>query len=250
MRPILLQIGMLRVFSYGFFVALGIVAATLWMVRQVRKEGKSPEFVLDIVLLAAVFGIIGARLFFVFLYEPEYYLAHPLRIFYLPEGGLAFYGALIFGLAAILIYLFRKGIPVLSFLDLVAPATALGYAVARVGCFMNGCCYGKPTTVAWGVVFPVIDGLQRHPTQLYASAASLLIFFILVLMFRKGTRFSGQIFCISLILYGLCRSVVELFRENTELQGGASTASLTALLLSVVGGLFYLYLSRRSKLQQ
>ena len=62
MRPILLQIGMLRVFSYGFFVALGIVAATLWMVRQVRKEGKSPEFVLDIVLLAAVFGIIGARL--------------------------------------------------------------------------------------------------------------------------------------------------------------------------------------------
>lgn len=159
-----------------------------------QKGGKSPEFVFDSVLIGVLSGIIEARLFFVFLYDPGYYLSNPLQILNLQQGGLAFYGGFVFGLATILIYLYRAHIPVLSFLDLAAPATALGYAIARFGCFMNGCCYGKPTTVAWGVVFPVIDGLKRHPTQLYSVIAGFLIFILLVWITRRGFVFGGRLF--------------------------------------------------------
>ncbi len=249
MRPILFQFGNLRIFSYGLFMALGILAATIWMVQQVKKEGKSPEFVFDSVLIGVIAGIIGARLFFVFLYEPSYYLSNPLQILNIQEGGLAFYGGFVFGLAAILIYLYRAQIPVFSFLDFAAPATALGYAIARFGCFMNGCCYGKTTTVMWGVVFPVIDGLKRHPTQLYSVGAGLLIFIFLVWVTRRGVHFQGQAFCLFLILYGMSRSVIELFRENTQLSGGAIEASLAALGLAVIGGLLYLFLFKRKRAQ-
>jgi phosphatidylglycerol:prolipoprotein diacylglycerol transferase len=249
MKPVLFQFGNLRIFSYGLFMALGILAATIWMVQQVKKEGKSPEFVFDSVLIGVLSGIIGARLFFVFLYDPGYYLSNPLQILNLQQGGLAFYGGFVFGLATILIYLYRAHIPVLSFLDLAAPATALGYAIARFGRFMNGCCYGKPTTVAWGVVFPVIDGLKRHPTQLYSVIAGFLIFILLVWITRRGVCFRGQAFCLFLIFYGISRSVIELFRENTQLSGGAIEASLAALGLAVVGGLLYYYLFTRKRAQ-
>lgn len=247
MQPVLFRIGSLNLYSYGLFMALGVIAATVWMVQQVKKEGKSPEFVLDVVLIGVIFGIIGARLFFVFLYQPGYYLENPLRILYIQEGGLAFYGGLVLGLVAVVIYLYRAHIPVLSFLDLAAPATALGYSIARFGCFLNGCCYGKATTVPWGVVFPVVDGLKRHPTQLYSMLAGFLIFIFLVWVTRRGVRFQGQSFSLFLILYGVSRSVIELFRENTQLSGGAIQASLVALGLAAAGGLLYLYLFTRRK---
>ncbi|HBG22939.1 MAG TPA: prolipoprotein diacylglyceryl transferase [Peptococcaceae bacterium] len=242
MREVLFQIGGLRIFSYGFFVAVGILVATIWLVQQVKKEGKSPDVVIDTVLIGVIAGIIGARLFYIFLYEPEYYLANPLRILYTWEGGLAFYGGLLLGFVCILIYLFRVRIPILTFLDLAAPATALGYGIARFGCFMNGCCYGKVTTVPWGVVFPVIDGATRHPTQLYSILSSFLIFIILLWIKRRGARFRGQLFSLALILYGLSRSVIELFRENTQLSGGSMEASMAALSIAAFGGIIYLFL--------
>jgi len=251
MHPVLLEIGTLKIYSYGLFIALGILAATIWMVRQVKKEGKPPEFVLDIVLIGVIFGIIGARLFYVFLYEPAYYLSHPLHILYIREGGLAFYGGLLLGLAAILIYLYRRRIPILAFLDLAAPATALAYAIGRFGCFLNGCCYGKATAVPWGVVFPVVDGLKRHPTQLYSVLAGFIIFILLLWVKRRGVRFQGQLFALFLILYGVYRAVIDLFRENAQLSGGPPQASQAALILACSGVLLYLILFiRRNKQTQ
>lgn len=246
MREVLFQIGGLRIFSYGFFVAVGILVATIWLVQQVKKEGKSPDFVIDVVLIGVIAGIIGARLFYIFLYQPEY-LANPVQILYIWKGGLAFYGGLLLGFICILIYLFRAQIPILPFLDLAAPATALGYGIARFGCFMNGCCYGKVTTVPWGVVFPVIDGATRHPTQLYSMLSSLLIFIILLWIKGRGARFRGQLFSLALILYGLFRSVIELFRENTQLSGGPMEASMAALVIAAFGGIIYVFLFIRSK---
>jgi len=243
MHPILFQWGFLRVYSYGFFVALGVLAATLLLVKKVEKQGRSPQFVIDLVILMVVAGIIGARLVYVFLYEPGYYLAHPLQILMLSQGGLAFYGALLFGLLAGYLYLRKIGVPFLAFLDLAAPAVALGYSFARIGCFLNGCCYGIPTTLPWGVVFPVVDDLPRHPTQLYSLLSGLIIFIILELCSRR-IRFRGQTFSLFLILYGLSRSVVELFRENPFMWGG-KIASLTALAMALAGGLLYLFLSRQ-----
>ena len=247
MRPILFEIGNLSIYSYGFFVALGIAVATLWMIYHSKRWNKTPDLVLDCVLIAVISGVIGARLFYVFLYEADYYLAHPLEILFIQQGGLAFYGGLLSGLLAIVIYLLIRRIAVLPFFVFFAPATALGYVIARFGCFMNGCCYGKETTVPWGVVFPAVDGLTRHPTQIYSMLAGLLIFILLVWKSQKGIRFPGQIFSLFIIFYGLFRSVIELFRENTELTGGPSEASLVALLLAVMGGVLYYVLSRRVK---
>ncbi|HHW41846.1 MAG TPA: prolipoprotein diacylglyceryl transferase [Syntrophomonadaceae bacterium] len=243
MHPILFQWGFLRVYSYGFFVALGILAATLLLVKKLEKQGKSAQFVIDLVILMVVAGIIGARLVYVFLYEPGYYLAHPLQILMLSQGGLAFYGALLFGLLAGYLYLRKIGVPFLAFLDLAAPAVALGYSFARIGCFLNGCCYGVPTNLPWGVVFPAVDDLPRHPTQLYSLLSGIVIFVILELVSRR-IRFRGQIFSLFFILYGLSRSVIELFRENPFIWGGW-VASVTALSVALLGGLLYIYLSRQ-----
>ncbi len=247
MKPILYELGSITIYSYGLFMALGILAATIWLVQKVKKEGKSTEFIFDCVLIGVVLGILGARLFFVFLYERSYYLANPLQILNLQQGGLAFYGGFVLGLVGILFYLYRKGISVTYFLDLAAPATALGYAIARLGCFMRGCCYGKPTTVTWGVVFPIVDGLKRHPTQLYSVLAGLIIFIILVWIMKRGARFPGQIFSLFLIFYGISRAVIEFYRENVQLSGGPIEAVLAALFLAVIGGLCYYLLSRKER---
>lgn len=246
MRPVLFQLGGINIYSYGFFVALGIIIATLYLTRKMSREGGSPDTVIDLTLIVVVSGIIGARLAYILLYDPWYYLSHPLHILMFQEGGLAFYGAFILGFLAAVLYLRKAGIPVLAFLDLVSPAVALGYSVARMGCFLNGCCYGKPTELPWGVVFPVVDGLRRHPTQIYSLLAALLIFGILLWKTRRGIRFQGQIFSLFLILYGLLRAGIELLRENNQIAGGSGTASLAAFALAVAGSLFYLYLGHRS----
>lgn len=244
MRPILFQFGWLRVYSYGFFVALGILAATLWLVRKVEKKGVSAQFVIDFVLLVVIAGIVGARLAYIFLYDPGYYFSHPLQIFMLQQGGMAFYGSLVFGLIAAIVYLRKARIPILAFFDLAASSVMLGYAVGRFGCFFRGCCYGRPASGAWGIVFPAVDDLTRYPTQLFSVAAGLLIFMILELISSR-IRFRGQVIASLFILYGLTRSVIEYFRENSSFWGGG-TASLAAFGIAVAGGAVYWYLAQKA----
>jgi phosphatidylglycerol:prolipoprotein diacylglycerol transferase len=227
-HPILFQFGFLKVYSYGFFMALAILAGSLWLMHKVKRKGVAAQFVIDFILL----------------YDPGYYLSHPLQIFMLQQGGLAFYGAVLFCLVAAVIYLHTTRIPVLAFLDLAAPCLMLGYAIARIGCFLNGCCYGIPTNLPIGMVFPVVDDLPRYPTQLFSMAAGLLIFAILEGVSSR-IRFRGQVVALLFILYGLTRSVIELFRENSTF-GGGGVASLAALCVALAGGVFYFYLARKN----
>jgi phosphatidylglycerol:prolipoprotein diacylglycerol transferase len=245
MHPILFQVGDFKVYSYGFFVALGILVAVLVTMGKFRKAGESPQIVLDLAVVVVVFGLVGARLGYVFLYDPVFYLTHPWRILFIQEGGLAFYGALLLGLVAAVAFLRKKRFPFFVFADYAAPALALGYAIARIGCFLNGCCYGKPTTVPWRIVFPTVDELPRHPTQIYAALASLFIFCFLERLFPRR-KFHGQVFSSYLFLYGASRAVIEIFREHRGLSGGTETAVFTALVIAGAGALLYLYLARRS----
>lgn len=116
----------------------------------------------------------------------------------------------------------------------MSPFIALGYAITRIGCFLNGCCYGHITSAPWGVVFPAIDSYPRHPTQLYASASVLLIFFLLRYL-RKFSFFPGFIFVWFLILYGLYRFVVEFFRVSEAVFWVLSPAQLVALPFIIAG---------------
>jgi phosphatidylglycerol:prolipoprotein diacylglycerol transferase len=243
-HPILFQVGFLKVYSYGFFIALAILAGTLWLMRKVERKGVASQFVVDFVLIGTVAGIVGARLVYILLYDPIYYLRHPLQIFMLQQGGLAFYGAVLFCLIAAVIYLRLAKIPVLAFLDLAAPSLMLGYAIGRIGCFFNGCCYGIPTNSPIGIIFPAVDNLPRYPTQLFSMTAGLLIFAILEVVSSR-IRFRGQVVALLFVLYGLTRSVIEVFRENSTFWGGG-TASLAALGVALAGGIFYYCLARRN----
>lgn len=243
MHPVLIQIGSLKVHSYGFFVALGILVATFLTMKRFRED---PQVVLDLALVVVFFGVVGARLGYVFLYDTDYYLSNPWRILMLNQGGLTFYGALIGGILSSLIFVWRKKISFFHLADCAAPYLALGYAIARIGCFLNGCCYGQPTDLPWGVVFPVVDNLSRHPTQLYSSAANLLNYGILEYLLSRH-RFPGQVFSTYLILYGLSRGVIELLREHVGLTGGIPVAVIAALAIATAGCLFYLFLGHRKK---
>ncbi|MGQ9526026.1 MAG: prolipoprotein diacylglyceryl transferase, partial [Armatimonadota bacterium] len=171
MYPVLLRIGPVSVYSYGVLLAAGFALAVAWTTRRARRLGYDPNLVLDLALWVLLAGVVGARLVYVAL-EPAQFrsLADVFRTW---QGGLSFHGGLAGALAAVVLFSRRRGIHPLAAADLLSPGAALGYAVARIGCFLNGCCYGAPTSLPWAVCFPHHLGAHSHtppshPAQLYA----------------------------------------------------------------------------------
>jgi len=144
MHPILVKIGFLRIYSYGVMMVIAFLAASYFLSREARARGMHSEAVFDLAFTSFVWAIIGARFFYVALH-PAYYFQHPLDIIKLHRGGLVFFGGAIFGIIAGSMVIARKKLPWRQTLDLFSPYIALGHAIGRIGCFLNGCCYGKPT---------------------------------------------------------------------------------------------------------
>ncbi|MFH1428110.1 MAG: prolipoprotein diacylglyceryl transferase [Candidatus Margulisiibacteriota bacterium] len=229
----LIHIGNITLYSYGTMVALGFFLATAWAYSRAKNEGISSESVLSQVIWVIVSGIIGARLFYVIQFWPQFQDA-PLQVLNIRGGGLVFYGGLISGLGAIILFSRINKLSVLKVFDLAAPATVLGYGIGRVGCFLNGCCYGKPTTMPWGVRF---DHLleARHPTQLYASVTALVIFgFLVYLSSRK--KYDGQIIFWGVVLHSTYRFLIEFIRENPIYYGLSSAQWIALGLIAVAVG--------------
>ncbi len=249
MRPTLLRLGALQVRSYGVMLVLAFASGTLWAMREARRRGLAPERMLDAGLAALVGGLVGGRALYVILDPYTTWRDFPL----VWHGGLSFHGGLIGGIIAVAIYalLSRTGLALI--LDSGAPAMALGYAVGRIGCFLNGCCYGAPTRLPWGVRFLSPASGQptppSHPAQLYASAGSLIVF-ALLLALRRRARGGGQLFIAYLGLYGVMRFIIELWRRGytAELLWGpltqAQVASIGMAVLALVG---WFILGRRGK---
>lgn len=217
MHPILVKIGSLNIYSYGLFVAIGFLLAIRVAAWEIDRKGLDRESFYDMAFWLVVAAIVGARLFHVLVYWP-YYAANPSEIYRLWNGGLVFYGGMIAGLAACLVFLRRRGIPFLPMFDAVSLGIPLGLAFGRIGCTLAGCCYGKPTAAAWGIVFSDPACLAPlhvplHPTQLYESLAGLVIFGIL-LATRDRFVTPGMRSWTMLILYGVARSVLEVFRDD------------------------------------
>lgn len=236
MRPILFQIGTVPIYSYGTMVAIAFMVG-LWMIgRQTQKEGLAPyDKIVDLSLWILVGGIIGARLLFVLLELPTY-LARPLTIFMISEGGLSFYGAVIGGFIGGFVYAKKNTLPVWPLADVIAPWVALGYSIVRIGCLLNGCCYGLPTHLPWAMRCASIDGQLRHPTQIYALLASLMIFFILIAL-RKRKPFPGFLFWFYIGIYAVTRFVIEIYRESQILAfGWLRTTQVACVLLLFLSG--------------
>ncbi len=217
MLPTLLRFGWLEVHAYGLLVALGFLAGIAVTLYYARRENIGPQQMLDLAIMVIISSIVGARLFYV-AGQFGYYRSHPLEIVMVQNGGLVFLGGLLLSLAVVWYYARRQGIPLLKLFDAIAPGTALGYAIGRIGCFLNGCCFGLPTKQPWGVVFPngslaasFCPGQPLEPTQLYSSALMLAACLALVWLYRRKS-FDGQILCCGLVFYSLYRFLIEFLR--------------------------------------
>jgi phosphatidylglycerol---prolipoprotein diacylglyceryl transferase len=223
MHPILIHAGAFTIYSYGVLVATGVLLS-LWYARvQAPRAGLDPDRVWNLGIYMVLSAIIIAKVWYV-LSDLGYYREHPGEIFgwsTLQSGG-TFYGGVVGAVGFALIYMWAQKIPALPLFDTYAFALPLGHAIGRVGCFMAGCCYGKPTTLPWGVTF-TNEAAERlvgtpldiplHPTQLYEATVEFLNFLILIGLGRRQT-FRGQIMGTYLLLYGVERGTIEFFRGD------------------------------------
>ncbi|MBS3975208.1 MAG: prolipoprotein diacylglyceryl transferase [Syntrophomonadaceae bacterium] len=229
MYPILFSIGDFSVYSYAVTLAIAFAVGVFCLVREASKAGLPEEKMLEMSIWIMVAAIIGSRLLYVIIEWPSF-AADPLAVFAVRSGGLSFHGGLAGGLLAGIWYARRHMLPVGKVADLVAPYLVLGYSIVRIGCLLNGCCFGQPSGVVWALPAAYLDSTLRHPTQLYAFFAGLFIFAVL-LWRRKYTRFHGQLFLEFIVYYSVYRFIVEFFRETTP--QAASLGQMASLIMVI-----------------
>jgi phosphatidylglycerol:prolipoprotein diacylglycerol transferase len=253
-HPIAFEFGGLTIHWYGVMVALGFLSG-LWLAsRQGAREGLGAEAVLDLGPWLIAGAIAGARLLFVGTFWREQFAGRPFwEVFEVWHGGLVYYGGLIGASLAGLLYTRWKRQPFWKLADVLAPGIALGQAFGRIGCLLNGCCYGRPCRLPWAISFPEhnLSGAPTvpvHPTQIYESILSLGLCVALTRLSRHR-RFDGQIFGLYLIGYALLRSFVEMFRGDYplyQLLGGWVTPGQLFSALILAAGLVLLWIRSRA----
>ena len=216
MHPILFEFGPLKLFTYGFFLALAFLSAIFIASREAGRLGLPVAKFYDLCFYAVLGALVGSRLLYVLL-DLRPFLEHPLKIFALWEGGLVFHGGVILALAVAFYYIRRNQLPWRTTLDALALGLPVGQFFGRIGCFMAGCCYGSPADLPWAVIFtnpqslcPVKEPL--HPAQLYEAFLALGVFGLLSVLKTKK-RYDGQMILTYFCLAGLVRFVVEFFRN-------------------------------------
>src|SRR6185436_13384548 len=247
MYPELFRIGSFPINTYGVFLALAFLCAILIAVRLARRDGLPGDKIYDLSLWMLLASLIGSKVLMLFT-EPEY-RDHPLSLFsldFLRSGGV-FYGGLLGAVIAGYFLIKRYRIDWWKTADACAPGIAIGNFFGRLGCFSAGCCWGKPTTLPWGVKFTElgheITGVPTdaylHPTQLYESFSMLIVFFFL-LWLHKHKRFSGQVILLYALLYSIIRFLIEFLRDDPrgDLFGLTTRTGLsTSQLISIVVGI-------------
>ena len=237
MFPDLLSIGSLTIHTYGLFVAIGFTIALLVTIGIGKRIGISPQQVMDMGFIMILCAIIGSRLMYI-LMNFSYYKHHPMDSLKIWQGGLVFSGGLIAIVFVMIWYLKRHHLAFWRIGDLWAPAASIGQSIGRIGCFMAGCCYGKPTDLKWGMVFTHPDSLAPlnipiHPTQLYAAVIGFIIFLVLMAL-NARKKFEGQVFLWFLILHSTQRLLVERFRGDDRGLIPGSEMSITQLVAVLV----------------
>lgn len=239
MHPILFTINGFAVHSYGVIMALGIVAGVSYAAYIGRKRGLDPYDMSEVGLWTVIVGLLGARLAYI-IQHTGYYIQHYDLILNFRRGGIAIQGALLFGFAATAWTCRRRGIKMLNGLDVYISPVLLGMAIGRVGCVMQGCCYGSPCAegLPWGITYPDalhIACVPRHPSQIYEALLDIALIFVVNRVF-KNARFYGQAFWTGIAGYGVVRFITEFFREcDSAPIAGLSLAQWAALLFVGIG---------------
>jgi phosphatidylglycerol:prolipoprotein diacylglycerol transferase len=223
---------------------IGFILGYWLAIKRAEKYSIPKSALLDLSLYLLLAGIIGGRFVYVLLNLRDY-LQEPIRIIAIWEGGLSFYGSLGAGVLTAIAFARRRNINFWHLADLLTPSLALGYAFGRIGCFLNGCCYGALTNLPIGVKFPS-DNLPRHPVQLYAFAANILFMFVL-LWYDKRKTATGQTFALYMMLYAFYRFLAEILRKGATAEilfDGITQGQVASLVLFLIGVYLWLRLTR------
>jgi phosphatidylglycerol:prolipoprotein diacylglycerol transferase len=223
-QSILFQFGWLRIYWYGIFVVLGVIAGLIVVLKLAKKYKIPADEVYNLGFYLIIFGLIGARIYTLFLDLP-FYLSNPFEIIAVWHGGLAIHGAIIGGAATLIIYCYKKRESFWQWADLIAPAIAIGQAFGRWGNYFNQEIFGRPTNLPWGIPIAFtnrplqhLSSTYFHPTFLYESGLNLLNFLILILLFKRTAKKPGLIFLIYLINYSIIRIGMEFLRIDQTLE--------------------------------
>ena len=245
MYPEIFRIGSFPINTYGVFLALAFLCAILITVKLAARDGLPREKIYDLCLWMLLCSLVGSKILMLFT-EPEY-RDHPLQLLsldFLRSGGV-FYGGLIGAIVSGYLLMRRYKLPWWKTADACAPGIAIGNFFGRQGCFAAGCCWGKPTTLPWGLKFTELGheitgvplDVYLHPTQLYESFAMLFVFFFLFWL-HKHRRFNGQVILFYALLYSVIRFAIEFWRDDPrgDLFGlttltGLSTSQLISLIV-------------------
>jgi phosphatidylglycerol:prolipoprotein diacylglycerol transferase len=255
-HPEIAHWGVIHIRSYGLLLAVAFLFGTWISLREARRLRLDEDRVVNVILVALVAGVLGARMLYVLEHVSEFRREWG-SVLALWQGGLTLYGGVVAGAFAGLVAARRQRLPMWVVADALTPALAIGTMFGRIGCFLNGCCYGRPTTLPWGVHFPPdsFAGLEFgnsavHPSQLYFAALGLALF-ALVLALRGRFTVPGQLFWLFLLLFSLARVPLDFTRayesgsELLSVAGVAITESqLTSLMLALFSALMMLRLAR------
>jgi phosphatidylglycerol:prolipoprotein diacylglycerol transferase len=248
--PVFLSIGPLQFRWYGLMYVLSFIATYFIICSEVtrRKLSLTKDDVADLVFYGAMGVVLGGRTGYILFYNLDFYLANPLKLFAVWEGGMSFHGGALGVTAAFLLYARRKNIPFLKLIDMAALCAPIGLGLGRLGNFINGELYGRSTDVAWGIIFPG-DGTPRHPSQLYEAFLEGFVLFFIVRFASKRASEDGITTCAAVAGYGLFRFIIEFFRQPDAqiglFFGLFSMGQLLSLPMFIAGTAVALLLVRR-----
>src|SRR5262252_3251753 len=253
MYPRLFELGPVTVYTYGLLLAAAYLLGLQLARVRAAKRGLDANRVLDLGIYIIISALVGAKLLLL-VTDWSSFKSQPRELLTLARSGGVFYGGLILAVTVALWYIRRVGLPLWTTCDVFAPGIALGHVVGRFGCFFAGCCYGKPTSMPWGITFtdPFAQtnvgtplGVPLHPTQLYEAGAELLILGVLLFTERKGRPFPGRTFWLYMLLYAVSRFIIEFYRGDER--GTVfmfSTSQFISILLAPLAIVMLAYLSR------
>ena len=252
MHPVLFSVFGKEIYSYGILSAFGFLAAILTWTWLGRRETRPPGFAADLGFWLMTSGIVGSRIAYVAANWPHYRAA-PLEILRIDQGGLIFYGGLLLASAALALFARHHRLPLWHAADFAIPGLAIGHALGRIGCFLNGCCYGRPAgDHLCGIAYPPVcepgrlfPGVPLYPVQLIESACLLLIWLALLFAYPRRRK-NGAVFALYLVLYPPVRFWLEYLRgDERQAWFRIDVAQTTSLALLLVGIALFVFLPRR-----
>lgn len=255
MHSIAFEIGGVAIHWYGVLVAFGFLAGLWTAGRRGLRVGVTPELIWDLGTWVVVGSLVGARAWYVVEYWQTDFAGRPwLDVLKIRQGGLVYYGGLVGAIVAMSWVARVRSIRIWLVADVMAPSIALGHVFGRMGCLMTGCCYGRPTSVAWAIRFPAdhwTHGVAVHPTQVYESLSNLVLCLFLAWWFRTRRRWDGQVFALYLAGYAVLRAGVETFRGDYVDHGGRGMLTPGQLTgLGVLGFAIWLWVWRGGRVEK